>query len=99
MERNEKVIFRTERNPYMPDTECYIAAFPDDETRYGRIGCVPFYFDGYGKAWFEPYTDVYDGYYYGKTRIIHKGTPQAEKCLSAIESYYGVKFDVVEHRR
>lgn len=35
------------------------------------------------------------GYYYA-TRIVHKATDTAQRCLKAIEQYYNAPFRVVE---
>ena len=97
----ERVIFREEKNPYLPGIACYLASFPDDPANPGRIGSVAFHFVNdphYGTdetAIFEPYSEVDYGYYY-KTRIIHKRNEIAKKLLNAVECYYKRPFQIVE---
>lgn len=94
----ERVIFRADKNPYLPkDTPCFLAAFPDEEAWRGRIAATPFYFDGHGTAWFEPYEEISDRYYYG-TKIVHKNDPCIPLLLNAIREYYGADFVVCEKR-
>lgn len=87
----ERVIFRTELNPYV-DGPSYLAVFPDDPANPGMICCLPFHFVNTA-AIFEPYTEASLGYYYDSTRIVHKDTDAAQKCLQAITSYYGSPFE------
>lgn len=90
----ERVIFRKEKNPYAPGGESFLVVFPDDEANPGRLGCVSFYFEN-GRTYYEPYGECSREYYYG-TRIIHKGTEEAARCLQAIEAYYDGKYKVCE---
>ena len=94
----EKVIFRTEKNPYDRDREYYIAAFPEESANPGCIAILPFTFrlDGNTmRAVFEPLTEASYVYYYG-TKLVHKNTDKARACLAAVEKYYETKFDVRE---
>ena len=100
----ERVIFRTEYDPYMKMKK-YLAVFPDDPHAPGRIACLPFYFGNlYGsyahggeEAIFEPYCEISYGYYYKSTRIIHKRDARCEALLKTVSEYYeGTPFDVVE---
>ena len=95
---NEKVIFRAENNPFRPDAESYLAVFPETEGWRGYMLALPFFFDAAGNAWFEAHAEIDGAYYYGKTRCVHTGTPQAVKCLAAVERFYNEKFDVRERR-
>ena len=90
MNTAERVIFRVE----CPDTQSYLAVFPDTPANPGRVACVPFHFLG-DMAVFEPFCEASMGYYYGM-RIVHKSTDTALRCLKAIERYYNAPFRVVE---
>lgn len=97
--QTERVIFRQEKNPYVPGGVSFLAAFPDDRVAPGRIGCTPFYFNQ-GMVFFEPYTEVDRKYYTDKTRIIHKTDDRVPKLLQAVTDYYSnevpAKFRAVE---
>ena len=105
MIQTERVIFREEKNPYMPGIPYYLALFPDDPACPGRINSVSLHFVNdpyYGTgeiAIFEPCCEIDFGYYY-KTRIIHKNDSRAEKLLKAVTDYYSTevpaKFRIVE---
>lgn len=47
MSTAERVIFRTEKNPYV-NGPSFLAVFPDDPANPGRVGCVSFHFQEYG---------------------------------------------------
>ena len=100
MERNkhdgaERVIFRTEH-----DTENgrdnILAVFPVDKASPSKLGYVAFYFTQYGGAMFESYGEMSAEYYYKSTRLIHKNTETAQKCLDALRRYYGGDYRIVE---
>ena len=100
MIQTERVIFREEKNPYMPGIAHFLAVFPDDPALPGRVNSVPFHFSPDGeKAYFEPCGEIDLGYYY-KTRIIHRNDKIAEKLLQAVTEYYSsevpAKFRIVE---
>lgn len=92
----ERVIFRTEH-----DTENgrddFLAVFPDDKTSSpGRLGYIAFYFTQDGGAMFESYGELSAGYYYRNTRLVHKNTETAQKCLDALRRRYGSDYRIVE---
>lgn len=93
----ERVIFRTDHDPYMK-CEKYLAIFPDDPTNVGRLAYVSFYFNG-ERPVFEPYGEMSIEYYYYNTKRIKKGTELSAKCLCAIEWFYDSKFVVREKLR
>lgn len=104
MERNgERVIFRTERDPYR-DAQNFLAVFPDDSARPGYLESVAFYFSG-NDVIFESFSEMSYGYYYNNTRIVHKGTAEAARCMEAIRRrfssppYNGGEFRQVEKIR
>lgn len=101
----ERVIFRKEYDEYK-GKEVYLAVFPDDEARAGFLAYVSFFFtpsgdfsDDRSSAIFEPYGEMSTGYYYDKTKIVHKNTDEARRCLDAIKRYYNSDFRVVEKIR
>lgn len=91
----ERVIFREEKNPYTNETG-FLALFPDDEANPGMVECVPFSFDGQGRAIFEPLGEADWGYLLGKTRIVHKRDPIAETLLESVSAYYETQFRMME---
>ena len=91
----EKVVFRTEKNPYMPG-EFFLAAFPKAPANPGSVCVLPFYFDDQDRAVFEPFTEASYEYYYNSTKLVHKNTDKAKACLAAIEKFYETQFDVRE---
>lgn len=97
MVQAERVIFRKEKNPYAKDTPYYLAVFPDDEANPGRVCCLPFFFDGHGKAVFEPYGEIDIGYYY-ETRLVHRFDAETPKLLKALTEYYSGKDGPVQFR-
>lgn len=94
----ERVIFRTYKDPYKPkNTPCFLAAFPDDDANPGNIAAVPFWFDGHGTSFFEPYTEVSDAFYYG-TKIIHSYDFRIRILLNVLSQYYGTEFTPCDKR-
>lgn len=91
----ERVIFRREKYPYGKGTPYYLAVFPDDEASPGRVGCVPFFFDGHGQAIFEPYTEASKDYYY-QTHLVNRFSDETPKLLDAIQKYYNQQFQVMQ---
>lgn len=94
MHTDERIIFRTEKNPFVGGTG-YLAVFPDDEANLGMVNCLPFHFVG-GAAVFEPYCEASLPYYYCSTRLVHKHTEEARMCLKAVQDYYKSSFHLVE---
>ena len=94
MKQAERVIFREEKNPYAPNGKSFLAVFPDEEANPGRINCLPFYCEN-EITYYAPYCECSCEYYYS-TRIVHKGTEEAARCLQAIERYFDGKFTVCE---
>lgn len=91
----ERVIFRTEYDPYRKGRN-FLAVFPDDPAHPGRVCCIPFYFSGADYAVFDSYCEMDLGYYYSKTRIVHKNTPEAARCLEYIRARYGGEYRIME---
>lgn len=91
----EKVIFRKEYDNYMKIWK-YLAVFPEERGLFGRICAVPFYFDGYWKAWFEPFCEMDCCYYYKSTKIIHKNDAIIPILLSALKERYEEEYRVME---
>lgn len=91
----ENVVFRTDYDPYM-NMEKYLAVFPNDPCNTGRVAYMGFWFDEYGRTLFEPYGEMSLDYYYNSTKVVHRNTDVAQKCLKTIEGYYGMMFDVRE---
>jgi hypothetical protein len=100
--QSERVIFRVEKYAYNKETRHYLAVFPDDKANPGRVAAVPFYFDGHGKAIFEPYCEIDMGYYYD-THLVHRFDPETPKLLKAITDYYSrevpAKFRIMQKLR
>lgn len=92
----ERVIFRTEYDPYMK-MEKYLAVFPDDQAFPGRIAYVPLYFTEHGTT-FECYDEMSLDYYYGETKIVHKNNEIVKRLLNALRDFYGDEFRAVEKR-
>lgn len=90
----ERVIFRTERDPYTKDTN-YIAVFPDDKAKPGRYAFVAFKLNESG-AVFEPYDELDSRYYYANTKIVHKSDEIIPRLLCALSMYYHTEFEPVE---
>ena len=91
----ERVIFRTERNPYTKETN-YIAVFPDVELKNGRIFALPFSVRP-DYTIFEAHTEIDYGYYLDNTRIVHKSNEIIPDLLRRIEHYHrGQQYKVVE---
>lgn len=88
MQNAERVVFRTEKDPFMPWLTKYVAAFPEDLATTGNIAYVSFYFNDDGRAVFEPYSEMDSSYYYKKTKLVHKNSAEAQKCLEAVTAYY-----------
>lgn len=88
----ERVIFRKEKNPYCDSA--FLAIFPDDPANPGFYGCVPFHFC-HDCAVFEPYCEIDTEYMY-KSRIVHKGTETAWKCMDAIKNHFDSDFTMIE---
>ena len=74
----------------------YLALFPDDKANPGRVACIPFFFDGYGTAHFEPYCEADWAYILDKTRIVHKRDAIAETLLKTVSEYYETTFQMME---
>ena len=95
----EKIIFRTEKNRYI-DGESYLAVYPGVSANPGCFAARPFHFErnwrGDEKTVFEPFCELSQDYYYGKTRIVHKTDPVIEKLLSAIEQFDDEQYQVCE---
>ena len=90
----EKVIFRIEKDPYMPNVDKFLAIFPEDEANRGHICAVPFYMKG--EHWyFEPYGEISYRYMY-RCRIIHKRNPIVPILVAVLEERYGGTYKVVE---
>ena len=90
----DRVIFRTEYNPYIKTT-AYIAVFPDDEANAGHYGAVSFHFDG-KKAVFEPYGEISHDYYLKKTATVHRSSAVIPSLLNAIQERYDMPFRVMD---
>lgn len=90
----ERVIFRTEYDPYMK-MEKYLAVFPDDPANPGRVAFTPLYFNSHGVT-FEPYGEMDLSYYYKKTKIVHKKETVVAPLLTALNQFYGIDFRAVE---
>ncbi len=95
--RAERVIFRTEYNPYTKRRE-YLAVFPDDPANPGRIGAVEMHVREKG-TFFFPYGEIALAYYYNNTRLVHKDNSAIPDLLRAVEGYYDCKFKVCEKIR
>lgn len=91
----ERVIFRTERNPYTKEIN-YIAVFPDAEARPGYLLALPFsVFPDY--TIFEAHNEIAYGYYLDKTRLVHKTNEIIPDLLNRVERYHrGDRYEVVE---
>lgn len=92
-DRMERVIFREEHNPYL-NKLTYIAFFPDDEANAGKVGAIPFGYNG-GVTYYEPYTEIDYGYML-KKKIVHKDDVRIPRLKAAIECRYNIKVEVVE---
>lgn len=90
----EKVIFRKEKNPYTGRTQ-YLAVFPEDPANPCGVAAVAFDSND-GHVWFEPFCEIVLDYYYKHTKLIHKNTEEAQKCLDVLQKYYNTEFQVVE---
>ncbi len=93
--KKERVVFRKDKDPYM-NIEKILAVFPDDDRRIGTVAYVPFYFDGYGRAVFEPYGEMALSYYYHKTSPVKKTSPEIGMFKYALKEQFGTDFDVRE---
>lgn len=88
-----RVIFRKEYDPYM-EIDKVLAVFPDDEANAGRVVCVPMWFDGNGKCWFESCCECTLTYYWSTKPL--KDADLAERCKVALETRYGEKYRVMQ---
>lgn len=91
----ERLILRMEFDKETGEASV-LACFPDDHVNYGNIGAVPMHFKG-DTTYFEPYTEVAPGYYYGSTKPM-KDAELEEKCKRELEKRYSTKEEPVEFR-
>ena len=89
----ERVIFRIEKDKYR-GADNILAIFPDITANPGRYACIPFFFKN-DKPVFEPFCEA-DINYLLNCKIIHKNNPMAKRALSAIESYLGENYRIME---
>lgn len=91
----ERIIFRTERNPYTKETN-YIAVFPDSTSQSGRLLALPFSVRP-DYTIFESHCEIDYGYYLDKTRIVHKSNKIISDLLNRVQKYHrGAQYEVVE---
>lgn len=93
--KKERVVFRKDKDLYT-NTEKILAVFPDDDSRIGTVAYVSFYFDGYGRAVFEPYGEMALSYYYNKTSPVKKDSHEIGLFKYALKEQFGKDFDVRE---
>lgn len=92
----ERVIFRREYNRETKQ-DGFIACYPDEEAKVGRILALPFHFidkDMYSVIC-ECHGEISLDYFYSQ-KIIHKNDPIIPKLIRALERLYGGKYEAIE---
>lgn len=97
--KKEKVIFRTEYDPYREDT-VYLAIYPECSANPGRVAARPFYphkdMRGNDVITWDCFCEIDMGYLLSKTRIVHKNNPIIPGLLSTLESFDDCEYQVCE---
>ena len=91
----ERIIFRTERNPYTKETN-YLAVFPDAGIRPGKLLALLFSVRP-DYTIFEAHVEIDYGYYLDKTRLVHKTDEIIPDLLQRVQRYHrGEQYEVAE---